>query len=77
MHLLASIAGCQPPVFGHGAAGMMKLCTMAGATLFGVAGGYLATILGMDSFSMGSIVLSGIGSLVGVFVGWKVALKYQ
>jgi len=54
---------------------MMKLCIFAGTTLFGIAGGLLATAFGMDTFSLGSFVLSGVGSIFGVWAGWKVARK--
>ncbi|MDI1319011.1 MAG: hypothetical protein PSW75_02305 [bacterium] len=56
---------------------MMKLCIFAGTAIFGTLGGLLATVLGMDSFSLGSIVLSGLGSMLGVWVGWKVAMHYK
>jgi hypothetical protein len=56
---------------------MMKLCIFAGTTIFGILGGLLATLFGMDTFSLGSFFLSGIGSVVGVWVGWKVALKLK
>ena len=35
----------------------------------------LAAAMGMDTFSLGNFLLSGIGSCVGVYVGWKVAQK--
>jgi hypothetical protein len=56
---------------------MVKLCIFAGTTVFGIGGGLLATALGMDSFSLGSFLLSGVGSVVGVFVGWKVGNHYK
>ena len=56
---------------------MMKLCIFAGTTVFGLLGGLLATVFGMDTFSLGSFLLSGVGSVVGVYVGWKVALKLK
>jgi hypothetical protein len=56
---------------------MMKLCIFAGTTIFGILGGLLATVFGMDTFSLGSFVLSGIGSVVGVWAGWKVAQKLK
>jgi hypothetical protein len=31
----------------------------------------------MDTFSLGSFVLSGLGSVLGVYVGWKVAEHYK
>jgi hypothetical protein len=54
-----------------------KLCIFAGTTLFGIGGGMLATAFGMEAFSLGSFVLSGIGSIVGVYAGWKVAQHYK
>ena len=54
-----------------------KLCIFVGTTLFGIGGGMLATVFDMDTFSLGSFVLSGLGSVVGVFVGWKVAQKFK
>ncbi len=56
---------------------MDKLCIFAGTTIFGIAGGFLATALGMDTFSLGSFVLSGIGSIVGVYAGWKLAQRLK
>ena len=56
---------------------MMKLCIFAGTAIFGTLGGVLATALGMDTFSLGSFVLSGIGSMIGVYAGWKVAQHYK
>jgi hypothetical protein len=53
-----------------------KLCIFVGTTVFGVAGGMLATAMGMDTFSVGSFLLSGVGSVIGVYVGWKVAQHY-
>ncbi len=52
-----------------------KLCIFVGTSVFGIGGGLLASAFGMDNFSLGSFVLSGVGSIVGVFVGWKVAQK--
>ena len=56
---------------------MTKLCIFAGTTIFGIGGSLLASALGMDTFSLGSFVLSGVGSLVGVYAGWKVAQHYK
>ena len=57
--------------------GVTKLCIFVGTTAFGVGGGMLAGALGMDTFSLGSFLLSGVGSIVGVYVGWKVAKKLE
>ena len=54
---------------------MNKLCIFAGTIVCGILGSVLAGALGMDTFSLGSFLLSGLGSVVGVYVGWKVAQK--
>lgn len=56
---------------------MNKLCIFVGTTLFGIGGGLLATALGLEAFSLGSFVLSGVGSIIGVYAGWKVAQHYK
>jgi hypothetical protein len=56
---------------------MMKLCIFAGMTVFGILGSVLASALGMDMLSLGSFFLSGLGSMVGVYVGWKVAQRFK
>lgn len=55
---------------------MNRLCIFAGVTVFGILGGVLASALGMDLFSLGNFLLSGLGSMVGVYVGWKVAQRF-
>jgi len=52
-----------------------KLCIFVGTTVFGIGGGLLAGAFGMDTFSLGSFLLSGVGSIVGVYAGWKLAQK--
>ena len=54
-----------------------KLCIFAGTTVFGMGGGMLASAFGLDTFSVGSFLLSGVGSVVGVYAGWKVAQKFN
>ncbi len=56
---------------------MNKLCIFAGTVVFGIGGSVLASALGMDTFSLGAFLLSGVGSMVGVYVGWKVAQRFQ
>ncbi len=56
---------------------MTKLCIFVGMTLFGILGSVVAGAFGMDTFSIGSFVLSGIGSMVGVYAGWKIAQKFN
>lgn len=54
---------------------MNKLCIFAGTTIFGYLGWGLGTALGFEFF--GSFLLSGLGSLVGVWAGWKVAQRFK
>ncbi len=54
---------------------MTKLCIFVGTALGGIAGSLLAGAFDLDTFSLGSFVLSGVGSMVGVYAGWKVAQK--
>ena len=52
---------------------MVKLCIFVGTTI----GGYACWAIG-DVFDLGmgwSFVLSGVGSLVGVWAGWKLGRK--
>jgi hypothetical protein len=56
---------------------MTKLCIFVGTTVFGILGSVLAGALGMDTFSLGSFLLGGVGSIVGVYVGWKVAQRFN
>lgn len=56
---------------------MNKLCIFVGVTLFGILGGMLANALGMDPFSLGGFLLSGAGSVFGVWAGWKVAQRFD
>lgn len=48
---------------------MNKLCITVGTLGGGFIAGYLSSGLGM----MTSVLVSGVGSIVGVYVGWKVA----
>lgn len=54
---------------------MKKLCILGGTTI----GSYLfyaaGEALGFGFF--GSFLLSGVGSIVGVFAGWKLACKLE
>jgi hypothetical protein len=52
-----------------------RLCIFVGVTVFGLLGSLLAGALGLEVFSLGGFLLSGIGSMVGVYVGWKVARR--
>jgi hypothetical protein len=50
-----------------------KMCIMVGTTVCGYGFGYLASPFGM----MTEIVVSGIGSIIGVYLGWKVAQRIE
>ena len=54
---------------------MMKLCIFAGTTLFSYAFWYLGELLHFEFF--GCFLLSGFGSIVGVWAGWKLALRFR
>lgn len=56
---------------------MDKLCIFTGVAVFGLLGSVLAGALGMETFSLGGFLMSGVGSMVGVYVGWKVAQKFR
>lgn len=50
---------------------MTKLCIFVGTTLGGYGGWYLGDRLGWGFW--GAFILSSLGSLVGVYAGWKLA----
>jgi uncharacterized membrane protein YfcA len=50
-----------------------KLCIFTGTTVCGYAAGYLVRDLGL----MTEIIVSGLGSMVGVYLGWKLARKIE
>jgi hypothetical protein len=54
---------------------MMKLCIFTGVTMGGIAGSMIGGALGLETFSLGGFLLSGAGSMVGVWAGWKLARK--
>ncbi|WP_438481011.1 hypothetical protein [Oleiharenicola lentus] len=54
---------------------MDKLCIFAGTILFSYLAWYLGEIAGLEFF--GCFLLSGVGSIVGVFAGWKVAQRFK
>jgi uncharacterized membrane protein YfcA len=54
---------------------MTKLCIFAGTTILGYAGWALGDALGLEF--IWSFLLSGVGSIVGVYAGWKLAQKFQ
>lgn len=56
---------------------MTKLFIFVGTTIFGILGSVLATAMGMDTFSIGNFLLSGVGSVFGVWAGWKFAQRFN
>ena len=52
---------------------MNKLCIFAGTIILGYAGWYLGELAGFEFF--GCFLVSSVGSIAGVWVGWKVAQK--
>jgi len=54
---------------------MNKLCILVGTTIGGSVGWWAGDALGLG-FGW-AFVLSGIGSLAGVWAGWKVARKLE
>lgn len=54
---------------------MKKLCTFGGATIAGCVGWYFAEACGAEFF--GAFLISGLASLVGVYVGWKLAQRWE
>jgi uncharacterized membrane protein AbrB (regulator of aidB expression) len=54
---------------------MIKLCIFAGTTIGGYVGWFLSDALGFSFFT--SFLASGVGSLAGIWAGWKVAKKLE
>jgi predicted MFS family arabinose efflux permease len=57
---------------------MMRLCIFVGMTVGGIIGSVLAdNLFGWVMLDIGSLLLSALGSIVGVFAGWKIARKLE
>lgn len=54
---------------------MTKLCVFAGTAVVGYAGWYLGERLGFEFF--GCFMLSGVGSVLGVWLGWKLGRRFE
>ena len=52
---------------------MNKLCILIGTTVLGWVGWWLGEQLGGE---MTAFVVSGIGSIAGVYLGWRIARDY-
>ena len=45
-------------------------------TIGGTAGAYIPMLWGADSFSMSSVIFSGIGGVVGIWLGYRLGRVY-
>ena len=54
---------------------MNRLCIFAGTTVGGYVGWWIGGLLGFEFF--GAFLISGLGSIVGVYAGWKLARKIE
>ena len=52
---------------------MTKLCILTGS----IAGGYIAGYLASDLGLMTEVIVSGLGSMVGVYLGWRLARRIE
>jgi hypothetical protein len=52
-----------------------KLCILAGTTILGYAFWAVGELLGLEFF--GCFLLSGVGSIAGVWLGWRVAQHFK
>lgn len=50
-----------------------KFLILVGMTIGSIAGGYLPVLFGEDIFSYISVLTSGIGALLGIFIGYKLS----
>ena len=54
---------------------MKNLCTFGGAMIFGYLGWWVGDASGLGFF--GAFIASGVASLVGVYLGWKFARRFE
>ncbi len=54
---------------------MNRLCILGGTMVLGYAGWYAGELLGFEFF--GCFLISGAGSIVGVWLGWKLAQRLE
>ena len=50
-----------------------KTLVFIGMTIGSIAGGYVASLFGAGLLSYSSVLLSGLGAIVGVWVGYKLS----
>ena len=51
---------------------MSKLCIFIGMTVFGWIGWWIGDQIGFVT----AVILSGVGSMIGVYVGWRINRDY-
>ena len=54
---------------------MNRLCIFVGTLVLGYAGWFAGDALGFEF--LGCFLLSGLGSMAGVWVGWKLAQRFR
>lgn len=52
-----------------------RLCIFVGMIVMGYVGWFAGDAVGFDMF--GSFMTSGVGSIIGVWFGWKIAQRYS
>lgn len=50
-----------------------KTLVFLGMTVGSIIGGYLPSLFGVDIFSYISIITSGIGAILGIWIGYKLS----
>lgn len=50
-----------------------KFLILVGMTAGSIVGGYLPVLFGVDMFSYFSVLTSGIGALLGIYIGYKLS----
>jgi hypothetical protein len=56
---------------------MKKTFIMTGLFLGSIAGGYVPALWGGSVFSMSSILLSAVGSFLGIWAGFKIGSRFD
>ena len=52
------------------------MMTWMGAIVGGIAGGYIPVLFGAETLSLASLVGNTVGGVIGVFIGYRIALRY-